>query len=172
MKVNMEIKNVQKETGRTLNQFIKILSQFNQEQINIVPFEGGWTAGQVAKHIILADGGFADALNGPVGNTARRADEMHETIKGIFLNFDLKLSSPDFVLPPPGKYKKDELTNDLDKIKASLDKSIETLDMTKTCLAFELPVFGFLTRLEGVYFIIYHTRRHIRQLESIYKKVG
>jgi hypothetical protein len=81
------------------------------------------------------------------------------------------MKSPDFVVPPDTSYNKEELLHSLEDIKAKIKQAIETLDLTKTCLAFELPVYGFLTRLEAVYFILYHTQRHIHQLKNIHQKV-
>lgn len=68
-------------------------------------------------------------------------------------------------------YEKAYLLGALQDIKAGLDHAVTTLDLTKTCLAFELPVFGYLTRLEAIYFVIYHTQRHLHQLKNIYQQV-
>ena len=32
-------------------ELLQLFSSFNQEQINVVPFEGSWTAGQLAEHL-------------------------------------------------------------------------------------------------------------------------
>jgi hypothetical protein len=162
---------VRREADETLTRLIQLLSKFNQEQLNTVPFEGSWTAGQLAQHLIMADGGFVEMINDPVKETQRNVDELVSKIKTIFLNFDIKMSSPDFIVPQLIDYEKEELVGSLNKIKSNLNKSLETLDLTKTCTSFELPVLGFLTRLEAVYFIIYHTQRHVHQLTKIYKKV-
>jgi hypothetical protein len=167
----IEIQKVQREADETLAQLIQLLSKFNQEQLNAAPFESSWTAGQLAQHLIMADGGFVDMINGPVKETQRNVDELVSKIKTIFLNFDIKMSSPDFIVPQLIDYEKEELVDLLNKIKSDLNKSLETLNLTKTCTTFELPVLGFLTRLEAVYFIIYHTQRHIHQLTKIYQKV-
>ena len=169
--LEIETQKVQREADETLAQLIQLLSKFNQEQLNTAPFESSWTAGQLAQHLIMADGGFVDMINGPVKETQRNVDELVSKIKTIFLNFDIKMSSPDFIVPQLIDYEKEELVDLMNKIKSDLNKSLETLDLTKTCTTFELPVLGFLTRLEAVYFIIYHTQRHIHQLTKIYQKV-
>ena len=164
-------KQILKEVNGTITELIELLSSFDQEQINIIPFEGSWTAGQLAKHMIMSNSGFAEILYGPVKETEREPDEMIEKIKADFLNFNIKMKSPDFVVPPMGIYKKEELLSSLENIKEKINQAIETLDLTKTCLAFELPVYGFLTRLEAIHFVLYHTQRHIHQLKNILKKV-
>jgi hypothetical protein len=169
--LDIKIQKVQKEADETLAQLIQLLSKFDQQQLNTVPFEDSWTAGQLAKHMIMSDGGFVDMINGPVKETQRKVDEMASKIKTDFLNFDIKMSSPDFIAPQLIDYKKDEVIDSLNKIKYDLNKSFDTIDLTKTCTAFELPVYGFLTRLEAVYFIIYHTQRHIHQLQKMHQKI-
>ena len=50
------------------------------------------------------------------------------------------------------------------------DKLIEaarTLDLSLTCIDFEIPTFGLFTRLEFVWFYIVHTQRHTFQLQKI-----
>ncbi len=46
------------EIDSVLTNMIKTLSLFTEEEINTIPFEGSWTPGQVAQHIILSDSGF------------------------------------------------------------------------------------------------------------------
>ncbi|MBE7179216.1 MAG: DinB family protein, partial [Mucilaginibacter polytrichastri] len=41
------------------------------------------------------------------------------------------------------------------------------MDLSMLCLGFDFPGLGFLTRYEWLYFNIYHTQRHIRQLRNI-----
>ncbi len=67
--------------------------------------------------------------------------------------------------------KKDKLTKTLEYFRCKINLAMETMDLSKTCLAFELPVLGFLTRLEAIYFILFHTQRHIQQLKNIYQKL-
>jgi len=119
----------------------------------------------------MSNSGFADLLNGPVKDTERAPDAAVDEIKSIFLNFGIKLTSPDFILPEKKNYDKDGLLAALSGIKADIITSAATLDLSKTCLSFELPVLGYVTRLEAVSFVIYHTRRHIHQLKNIYSEL-
>src|SRR5438067_693566 len=83
----------------TKDNLLHVLDFFDNENINTVPFEGSWTAGQVAQHILKSASGVSAALNGPV-KTANRDPGQHLKLLGdIFLNFDIKMKSPDFVLP-------------------------------------------------------------------------
>jgi hypothetical protein len=158
------------EIDAVLSVMIKTLSLFSEDEINVVPFEGSWTPGQVAQHIIMSDSGFANLINGPVKDTDRQPDQNAAILESVFLNFDIKMKSPDFILPPAIDYKKEELLLNLDKIRIQLNQFDQTSDMTKTCTGMELPQMGYLTRLEAATFIIVHTKRHIHQLGNLYIK--
>src|SRR5688500_18384836 len=76
--------------------FITAFDRFTAEQINVVPFEGSWTPAQVAEHIIKATSGLPDNKTAPAD---RSADAKVAEIESVFLNFDIKMKSPEFVLP-------------------------------------------------------------------------
>lgn len=168
----MKTKELFTETNEALSDMIATLSLFSEAEVNQIPFEGSWTPGQVAKHIIMSDSGFAELINGPVKDTDRQPDQHVDQLKSIFLNFDIKLKSPDFILPPAIDYKKEELLANLEDIRTKLNQFDQTNDMTKTCTGMEMPVMGYLTRIEAVNFIIVHTKRHIHQLKNIYKVIN
>jgi hypothetical protein len=159
------------EFENAAKELTELISSMDQEQINKLPFEGSWTAGQLAQHLIKSNSGFLEIINGPVKETERSPNEMVETIKADFLDFSTKTESPDFVVPENTYYQKEALLGALEDIRKKVNQVICTLDLTKTCLAFELPVYGTLTRLEAINFIIYHSKRHIHQLKNIYQRV-
>jgi hypothetical protein len=165
MKTNQELI---KEIDNTLDELIGILESITPAQFNQVPFEGSWTAGQLAQHLTLADSGFPALATGPVSDTDRAPDQMVAPIAESFLNFEIKFESPDFIRPEMRDYDKDEMISGLKKIKADIASAIGDLDLTKTCMAFAFPVLGNLTRYEAANFVIIHTTRHIHQLKNIY----
>ena len=167
----METKELQSDINKTFKELGEIISSFDEDQINLIPFEGSWTAGQVAEHILLSVSGFEKTLNGSVAETERAPDALKDKIKASFLDFTTKMKSPDFIIPAEKNYEKDKLTKTLENFRGKINLAMETMDLSKTCLAFELPVLGFLTRLESIYFILYHTQRHIHQMKNIYQKL-
>jgi len=160
------------EINKTFEEFMLILSSFYDEQINKIPFEGSWTPGQVTQHIVMSVSGFADLMNGPDKKTERQPDAHVGNIREAFLNFDIKMQSPDFIIPPVKNYDKAELLLTLDQLKTQLNHIIPVKDMNKTCTGFELPMLGYLTRTELANFIEVHTKRHVYQLKNIYNKIN
>ena len=156
------------EANETLLALENTFSKFDTSLVNEVPFDGSWTAGQLAEHLLLSNSGFLQVINGPVKETDKPADLMVETIKKDFLNFDVKYDSPKEICPENRAYNWSELLENLKQIREGISEAAGNLDLTKTCCSYELPGYGFLTRLEAVYFVIYHTQRHIHQLKNIY----
>ena len=151
---------------QTINWLTKTI---DPEIYNQVPFEGSWTAGQVVEHVIIVGNGFDHLLNGPVEPTTRQVDAHVERIKTMFLDIDQKAVASANVTPVLGDYDMQQHLTKLDAIRSSIIKAVDTLDLNMTCMAFDIRTFGNLTRLEAVYFFLFHTKRHVNQLENIVK---
>jgi hypothetical protein len=167
----MDIKATLTEADQTFTNLLQVLSTIPQQNINKIPFAGSWTAGQDVQHIILSAGGSVQLLNGPIKDTDRDFEENVAKVRAMFLNFDTKFQSPESICPEEKDYDKQELINALQEIKANYLKSIETLDPTKTCLMFEFPGSGHITRAEAIAFTNTHTIRHLHQLKNIREKL-
>lgn len=156
------------EAEETLSALENVFSKFDATEINTVPFEGSWTAGELTEHMVMSNSGFLQVINGPVAETDKPADLMVGQIKKDFLNFNVKYDSPKEIYPEAKVYHQPELLENLKQIREGISDAVAGLDLTRTCVSYELPGYGFLTRLEAVYFVIYHTQRHVHQLKNIY----
>lgn len=152
----------------TGKQLLQTISAFKPEQINAVPFEGSWTPGQVTNHILKSASGCLAVINGQTKPTERDAKEHIKTLKEIFLNFNIKMQSPDFVRPSNEPQNLGVLTSELEKTFTGISTTMQAKDNTETCLDFPMPQLGELTRAEWVWFSIFHTQRHINQLKNIF----
>jgi len=155
----------------TTKELIESLSSFSEEQINISPADGSWTAGQVAEHVLKSESGLSRILNGKTEPTNRRPDEKNDLIESIFLDFSTKMKSPDFIIPSDGPHDKASLLQSIGSSRHQLIELVNDLDLSATCYDFSLPGMGEFTRLEWLCFIICHSTRHIRQLNNIRKKI-
>jgi uncharacterized damage-inducible protein DinB len=155
----------------SVDKLIQTIAAFPAEKFNSVPFEGSWTAAQVADHILISVSGITDLLYTDAKPTSRRPDENVKTIGDMFLDFTTKMKSPGFVLPRNEPLDKKEMIKAWEDAKAKLLESISELDLSATLTAFELPGSGKFTRTEWVWFAIYHTQRHTHQLKNIHEIV-
>ena len=161
-----ELKEDITTTFEKLNQTISL---FTQEEINRIPFEGSWTAGQVTRHIIKATSGFPEVCDSNTKKLDQPADAKIASLKEIFLNLNKKYDSPDFIYPESKEYNKIDLLSTLQKIKDEMLSVAENYDLTLTCMDFEIPGIGNLTIYELLNFGVFHTQRHTYQLNNIFK---
>lgn len=150
----------------TFNELIEKLDSLSQEELNTVPFSGSWTAGQVGDHLSKSYD-VMQVLQHNTQQTDRDANEKNVLIESIFLDFSIKFQSPDFIVPINEKIEKKQLIENLRAKTNSIVQFSNNEDLTLTCLGFELPSIGFLTRSEWMHFLYCHTTRHIHQLKKI-----
>lgn len=160
-------KAIWEELSATKDLLLQTIKAFKAEQFNAVPFEGSWTAGQVSEHILLSASGGVNVLQGEGRATERNPEEKVSPLRNLFLNFDIKMTSPHFVRPSDVAQNKDAILRSVEDTFESMIVLSKKLDLTLTFPGFEMPQFGLLTRLEWLSFILFHTQRHIRQLQNI-----
>ena len=94
----------------------------------------------------------------------REPDAGEPNIRKIFLDFEAKYKSPEFIVPEEKIYDKGDVVKIL---KSSINKLKEMRSSTNLTEIISLPIFGEVTKLELLYFVLYHTQRHIHQLKKI-----
>lgn len=157
------------EIKSTFEQLYQTLSLFTQAEINAIPFEGSWTSGQVVRHIIKSTSGLKEVCDTNTKKLTTNPEEKVPALKQIFLDFNTKMNSPEFIYPEEKDYDKERLLATIKKIEEELLYIADHYDLGLTCMEFEMPGFGHLTIYELVSFAVVHTKRHIYQLTNIYK---
>ncbi|PYF72640.1 DinB family protein [Pedobacter nutrimenti] len=160
------------ELKETKNELIQLIGDFKEEHFNTVPFAGSWTPGQIAEHILKSKEGLPELLRGPSSAAKRPSDQKVTETKSLFLNFEIKMKSAEFILPGTLPWKREVLQENLNYMDTAIIHAAQELDLNLLCLGFELPVFGKFTRLEWLYFNMYHTQRHIHQLKNVLKTLS
>ena len=155
------------EIEHTAGELLQVTGRFGQSAFNTAPFEGSWTPGQVVEHIYLSTWGILKAVNGEVAPTERDPRQMVAPLRDAFLNFNIKMQSPDFILPSDDPKDKSSMMQSLKDTFAGLAEAARTQDLLVTCLDFDMPTVGHMTRLEWLSFAIVHTQRHIWQLKKM-----
>ncbi|MEH6764703.1 MAG: DinB family protein [Aequorivita antarctica] len=148
------------------DKLIEQLASLSEEQLNTVPFEGSWTAGQLGNHLYKSYN-IMDILNGNVEETDRDPAAKLAEIEKTFKDFSIKMNSPEMVLPTTKHIEKERLLSSLKERIEQQREAIENLDLSKTCLDAEIPGGGPFTRQEWLGFNTIHTERHNHQLKNI-----
>lgn len=167
----MNLEEVKTEFEQVFDQVNKLVSGVDADKINVKPSENKWSAAQVARHLIKANSGFPTLISGAGEETNREPDAMIERIRRDFADFGIKMEAADFLVPEEQVYEKDRLLKTLETIKSDISRAVENADMTKTYKKIEFPVYGYLTGLETLAFIVYHTKRHVHQLNKLYETI-
>lgn len=164
-------KDILSTATASVDKLIQTIAAFPAEKFNSIPFEGSWTGAQVSDHILISVVGITHLLHAPGKPTSRQLDEKKDAISDMFLDFTTKMKSPDFVLPRNEPISKEEIITAWENAKTALWHAANTLDLSITATAFELPGFGGMTRLEWIWFAACHVQRHTHQLKNIHETV-
>jgi len=153
----------------TASELLELISSFTETQINEIPFAGSWTAAQVAEHITRSNIGIINFLNKNGKSPDRPPDAIAGQLHKTFLDFETKLQSPEFILPTRDIYQKKLV---IDNLEISI---VGLKELSRHVNLFEMishPIFGDITKLELVHFVVYHTQRHVHQLKNIFTITG
>lgn len=143
---------------------MQLVQDEKEEILNTVPFVNSWTAAQVLIHITKSNKAIAQGLQMHGLPAERNPEQNTDHLKKIFLDFKAKYNSPDFIIPEDGYHNKEQIINALELSIRNLQTGRNETDLSEII---DLPIFGEITKLELLHFVLYHTQRHIRQLKNI-----
>ena len=153
----------------TATRFIEKLHQFNEVKINLVPFVNSWTAAQVGDHLTKSNNSIAKAMGLSGTNINRDPRGRVEELKAVFLDFNTRLKSPDFILPAQDIYKREVVIKNLE---SSIKKLMEAGSGANLSEMINHRAFGDISKYEILCFVHFHTQRHFHQLEKIFEAVN
>jgi hypothetical protein len=155
---------IQELDGST-DELINMLSFTKDEAFNNKITEDSWSIADVAEHLLILETSVNHALQ-KTHATERPHDLKIEPMRQGLADEEKKFNAPDFVKPTSLHKDKIQLMEGLKKQREILKKIIQTKDLTETA-DFKHPVIGSMTRFEWIYFNIFHTHRHLKQIEKI-----
>ena len=146
------------------SQLLEMVEPLSETSHNTVPFKNSWTAAQLTTHVTKSNSSIAQALNMEGKPAEREPGERVQELKKIFLDLSTKFQSPEFILPTQDTYEKDILVA---KFKRSIERLKAAAATVNLSEIINLPIFGEITKLELLHFVLYHTQRHNHQLKNI-----
>ncbi|AYB33563.1 DinB family protein [Chryseolinea soli] len=138
--------------------FIHALQQ--HDDVNRKRADGGWSVGQIANHILKG----TDTNLGSTKKTERAYDKNADAIKALFLDFGKKFTNAPDIEPDAKHYTKEDLIVSLRASRDEVFRMIDQEDLTETCVDWELPVWGNLTKYECAILYENHIIRHTKQV--------
>jgi hypothetical protein len=164
-------KQIRSGLDETTNELLATISLFTPGEFNEVPFEGSWTGGQVAEHLFKSEARLPKVLGSPSKPAERDPFEKTGILASVFLDFNTKLNSPEFILPSTEEKKKEFFLDGFAKNREEIKKVINAIDLSKTITDIPFPQMGELTGWEWLFFLNAHTKRHTRQMKNIFQKL-
>lgn len=163
----MKKSDIRDDLKKSTNELLEIISDFPEQYFNTQPKNGGWSAGQVAEHLIKVETGTVRIFTGETKTCERDSSAKFRTIKEQMSDFERKMKATGPILPDENPKDKKKVLNKLQDIRQRLTSMIEVHDLSEIITDFNHPIFGTLTRLEWIWFNIHHGRRHARQIQKL-----
>ena len=166
----IHIESVLDDLEGSTKMLMEELSAFSDHHFFQRPAEGSWSAGEIAEHILLLETRSNEGmLTARPGN--RPFDLKIIPMRDGLREDEKKYAAPSIVFPKGESKNKESLLDALVQQREVLKSMIRQMDLS-LITEFRHPVIGSMSRLEWVYFHIYHTERHVRQLRSLRFEVG
>lgn len=162
---------VRKDLKESTHDLLMAVSEFPEEYFNAPPADGGWTAGQVAEHLIKTETSTVELFTGSFEISERDPEEKIKTIKGRFEDFESKMKAFGHIIPDESSKDKAQILENIQDSSQRLTSLIELHDLSELITGFAHPLFGHLSRVEWIYFNIYHTYRHVHQIHRISESI-
>jgi hypothetical protein len=158
------------ETINALNdsttRLFRELGRFDSHSFNL-SLGDRWNPGQIAEHILLTDIAVFRVLQGPLSFAGRKTDEKLPEIQQVWTDRSQKLEA----LPAniPSDQLKDPVTmqGKIMRERNEMIQFLKTVEEDSLCISRPHRFHGELTMSEWIWFVIYHTDRHIEQVKEI-----
>ena len=147
-----------------LSRLLELIVALNENKVNIVPYKDSWTAGELLRHVTKSTDAIAKAMKQKGTQAQRNAGEKISELKKVFLNFSHKMNSPQFIVPEKFSYEKETSSKELKEVFEKLTENTNYADLNEVVEG--LPM-GEVTKLELLHFVLYHTQRHLHQMQKI-----
>lgn len=155
---------------QTTQEFLGLLYPLDEKTLNQKGHDDHWSPGQIGEHI-LKSYASVETLLGRTKPTERKPDEKIAKIKELFLDYSIRMKSPEAIIPTSQPISKANLLSQLENRIMQLANVIKTADLSLTCIDYAIAEYGDFTRLEWIWFDIYHTQRHTHQLKNTIRSI-
>lgn len=153
--------------------FLKKVTGLSNEQLNKIPTNGGWSAGQTLYHCAFAESGTILVINNNIAtnNTNKKSDlgsVFRNILLVIFLKLPLKFKAPKQVSKVPEQISLKELQTYYDKNTADFKKILNDLpEELEDKFIFKHPRSGLFNIDQTLNFVREHYLHHERQLDAL-----
>lgn len=164
--------SLKKKLDHNTEALLSKIGEIADDQFHSKPDAETWSPAQVVEHLYRSEFGIPKLFSGPVKSDPDRDSEtLIAKMRSQFLDPDKKLKAKGVILPGEEVKPKEQLISNFQSLREKIAIMADENDASEVCLSFEHPVFGHLTREEWVYFNIFHTERHMDQIDRILERL-
>jgi len=156
-----------KQFRNTTGHLVQLIEKFDTGSFNRKPANGGWSAGEVAEHLLIFDTRLNKILETATHITDRDIAEKAPVFTARVSDRKNKIDAPPFLLPSPGSKSVPSLVEQIKEERRRIIKSIEENDLALHSKEFPHRLFGELTALEWINLVDVHAKRHMEQLNEL-----
>lgn len=149
----------------------RFLDNVDERIFDNKPSDNEWSVKDCCEHIIIIENSLTHILKGNTKETTKDPERKIELIRNVFQNLEKKYHAPEAIKPVGTIKNKEEVKEKFSRIRNELLRIGNEMNWTDVCLDFRNVGFGIMTRVEWIYFCIYHTERHLHQMRSIVERV-
>lgn len=153
------------------NRILEAVEGFSDEQLNDKPAHGKWSAIQVLDHLQLME-------NVIVKNVSKELERetSHKAIKKpiqLTASRAIKVDAPSFTKPTEDFIKLETMKEKLAASRKQLNDIYDNASAASlSSKSLPHPVFGKVPLVQWFPFVGLHEKRHLKQLESVLKKIN
>jgi len=131
------------------------------------PEEGKWSIQQILEHLSVTEKGVLFMGQGQTTETDRDPSIIIHKVRDFLGDHTNKRPAPAPVIPPGEDKSMAEFLSIIEDTRAAFIEQAKEKGWHEILDAFPHPLTGAMTRLEWMYFHIYHTERHLHQIKQI-----
>ncbi len=147
---------------------VEAVAAFPPAQLHKRPDADRWSAAEIVEHVVIMEELVNQLLLGKTEKTlSRDPEEKIKYIRDTFLDIGRPLSAAQRIYPIGQGLDFQIVLYRFKHTRQYLKDIVLVRNLSARCLGFEHQIFGYLTRVEWVYFNLYHSARHLNQLMTL-----
>lgn len=163
---------IEQELNENTERLTAFLKGVNNESALRSPAMNSWSIIETCEHILIIETAVTHIYRGKTEKADRNPTEKIEKIKYKFGDYTIKLTAGE-PIKPRGEYKDIGIVSKaIADNRSVMMKLLREGGWDEICLDFSHAVFGFLTKIEWLYFCIFHAERHLHQMKAVEAKLA
>ncbi|MGA2669710.1 MAG: DinB family protein [Ignavibacteria bacterium] len=158
---------IKQELRENTNKLIEYIREVDNYVLLRRPSIYVWSIMDCYEHIEKLEKSLKKIFLGKTEITERNPTEKIEKIGNRFSDFEHKFTAGEPIQPKGEFQDKEQVMREIKNNREELLSLIHDGTWADLCLGYEHSLLGFLTKIEWLYFCIFHSDRHLHQMKEI-----